>query len=108
MRFVRKQVPEVTVDLFDGGHYGENYLLKKRLERLFAVHVANQGREVDSNRDRERNRKVNLESKNRDRKAEKSLKVDQKVDQKIDQKVEIDQNLKVVIAEDRNLRAPPG
>lgn len=69
-------------------------------------------------RDRERNREVdpkvaqnrevNLENRNRDQKVEKSLKVDQKVDQKIDRKVEIDQNLKVVIAEDRNLRAPPG
>ena len=54
------------------------------------------------------NRDVNLESRNRDQKVEKSLKVVQKVDQKIDRKVEIDQNLKVVIAEDRNLRAPPG
>ena len=69
-------------------------------------------------RDRERNREVdpkvaqnrevNLENRNRDQKVEKSLKVDQKVDQKIDRKVEIDQNLKVVIAEDRSLRAPPG
>ena len=54
------------------------------------------------------NREINLESRNRDQKVEKSLKVDQRVDQKIDRKVEIDQNLKVVIAEDRNLRAPPG
>ena len=54
------------------------------------------------------NREVNLENRNRDQKVEKSLKVDQKVGQKIDRKVEIDQNLKVVIAEDRNLRAPPG
>ena len=45
-------------------------------------------------------REVNLASRKRDRKVEKSLKVDQKV--------EIDQNLKVVIAEDRNLRAPAG
>ena len=54
------------------------------------------------------NRDVNLESRNRDQKVEKSLKVVQKVDQKIDRKVEINQNLKVVIAEDRSLRAPPG